>query len=176
MWGHTQNFSSFGPSILHLPGGGLNQPPPSLKCGAGTPSLLGLKVTQTDWFSRHVSFLLVMGGTFRSRLLMYMMENFWTVQLARLRGIGHLVRVSNILVRVILVSQSAKYWLKRPIFNICQSVLIVIKAFLCLWSPRFHSSIYIILNWNVKCDKKRSDQTEHWCSFFCIRSCQFFNI
>ena len=44
MWGHTQNFSSFGPLILHLPGGGWISPPPSLKCVAGTPSLLGLKV------------------------------------------------------------------------------------------------------------------------------------
>ena len=42
MWGHTQNFSSFGPLILHLPGGGWISPPPSLKCVAGTPSLLGL--------------------------------------------------------------------------------------------------------------------------------------
>ena len=45
MWGHTQNFSSFGPLILHLPGGAESAPPPSLKCVAGTPSLLGLRVT-----------------------------------------------------------------------------------------------------------------------------------
>ena len=44
VWGHTQNFSSFGPLILHLPGGAESAPPPSLKCGAGTPSLLGLTV------------------------------------------------------------------------------------------------------------------------------------
>ena len=42
-WGHTQNFSSFGPLILHLSGGGWISPPPSLKSVAGTPSLLGLK-------------------------------------------------------------------------------------------------------------------------------------
>ena len=43
MWGHTQNFSSFGPVILYLPGGGWISPPLSLKCVAGTPSLLGLR-------------------------------------------------------------------------------------------------------------------------------------
>ena len=51
IWGHTQNFSLFGPLILHLPGGGWISPPPSLKCVAGSPSLLGLsnKKNQENW-------------------------------------------------------------------------------------------------------------------------------
>ena len=32
MWGHTQNFSSFGPLILHLPGGGWISPPLTQMC------------------------------------------------------------------------------------------------------------------------------------------------
>ena len=49
MRGHTQNFSLYGPSILHLPGGGWFS---SLKCGAGTPSLLGLNYLKTWLFSK----------------------------------------------------------------------------------------------------------------------------
>ena len=55
MWGHTQNFSSFGPLILHLPGGGWISPPPSLKCGAGTPSLLGLRWHRSSISSGNLS-------------------------------------------------------------------------------------------------------------------------
>ena len=32
IWGHTQNFSSFGPLILHLPGGGWISPPLTQMC------------------------------------------------------------------------------------------------------------------------------------------------
>ena len=37
MWGHTRNFSSFGPLILHLPGGGWISPPPHSNVKLGPP-------------------------------------------------------------------------------------------------------------------------------------------
>ena len=63
MWGHTQNFSSFGPLILHLPGGGWISPPPSLKCVAGTPSLLGLNLKVYKVLKMLVVFHTMPGGT-----------------------------------------------------------------------------------------------------------------
>ena len=45
MWGNTQNFSSFGPLILYLPGGGHNVPPPLTQMCSRDPLTIRVKRT-----------------------------------------------------------------------------------------------------------------------------------